>query len=142
MKRPSQELIAEINALAALDARAIKRRYRELLADVPNCSASGVLRGLVAYRLQERFYGVSLSDAVKARLDGSEGSTGRIRPSLGNLGAGSRLVRNWKGKVYEVTIREDGRFEYEGAIYKSLSAIAKRITGTQWNGKLFFGVKK
>ena len=53
---------------------------------------------------------------------------------------GIKLIREFKGKKYEVTVLEKG-FEYNGEIYKSLSAIANKITGTKWNGKVFFGVK-
>ena len=54
---------------------------------------------------------------------------------------GTRVYRDWKGKRYEVFIRDDGKFEYDGTLYRSLSAIAGVITGTHWNGKKFFGVK-
>ena len=46
-----------------------------------------------------------------------------------------------EGKKYEVTALGNGKFEYDGTVYQSLSAIAREITGTRWNGKLFFGVK-
>ena len=55
--------------------------------------------------------------------------------------SGTRLVREWKGKVHEVTITADG-FEYQGETYKSLSPIACRITGTHWSGPAFFGTKR
>ena len=51
---------------------------------------------------------------------------------------GTRLRRDWKGKTYEVFVRDDGKFEYDGAVYRSLSAVATEITGTHWNGKKFF----
>ena len=50
------------------------------------------------------------------------------------------LIREFKGKKYEIKVLENG-YEYGGKIYKSLSAIANYITGTRWNGKVFFGVK-
>lgn len=52
---------------------------------------------------------------------------------------GTKLVREFKGKRYSVTVIPNG-FEYNGRTYKSLSAIANEITGTRWNGKKFFGV--
>jgi len=52
---------------------------------------------------------------------------------------GTRLIREFKGKKYEVTALGNG-FNYNGKVYKSLSAIANEITGTRWNGKKFFGV--
>ena len=51
-------------------------------------------------------------------------------------------MRVWKGAVHEAVRREDGNFEYGGLVYTSLSAVARAITGSRWNGKLFFGVKK
>lgn len=54
---------------------------------------------------------------------------------------GTKLVREFKGKRYEVIALDKG-YEFNGKIYKSLSAIANEITGTRWNGKIFFGVKK
>ena len=54
--------------------------------------------------------------------------------------AGTRLVREYQGIAHTVTARADG-FEYQGRPYKSLSAIARHITGTRWNGLLFFGLR-
>lgn len=56
------------------------------------------------------------------------------------LPAGTKLVREFKGEKYKVRVLDNG-YEYNGKIYKSLSAIANYITGTRWNGKVFFGVK-
>ena len=54
--------------------------------------------------------------------------------------AGTRLIRQWQGVEHCVTVLDDG-FEYEGARYRSLSAIARAITGTRWNGPAFFGLR-
>ena len=56
-----------------------------------------------------------------------------------SIAKGARLIREFKGKQYTVTIISDG-YEYNGKKYKSLSAIANEITGTRWNGRKFFGV--
>ena len=130
----------EIAALESLDARALRRRYAPLVADLPNCALCGVLRATVAYRLQERHYGLSLSPEATAWLDEAVDDK-RAFPDGRKVGSGARLVRIWKGERYEATVRDDGRYEYGGEIYSSLSAVAKAITGTHWNGKLFFGVK-
>ena len=53
---------------------------------------------------------------------------------------GTKLYRIWKGKQYEVMVGKDGKFIFDGETYKSLSAVARKITGTKWNGKKFFGV--
>ena len=56
-----------------------------------------------------------------------------------SISGGTKLVREFKGKRYSVTVIQNG-YEYNGKKYKSLSAIANKITGTRWNGKKFFGV--
>ena len=61
-----ESLKDEIDALDSLDARALRRRYAPLVADLPNCALSGVLRATVAYRLQKRHYGLSLSNEATA----------------------------------------------------------------------------
>ena len=55
--------------------------------------------------------------------------------------AGTRLVREYRGVGHTVTVLADG-YEWEGRPYRSLSAIARAITGTRWNGLIFFGVKR
>ena len=54
---------------------------------------------------------------------------------------GTQLIREWRGVEHKVTVLADG-FEWEGRRYKSLSAVARAITGTRWNGLIFFGVKR
>jgi Protein of unknown function (DUF2924) len=57
------------------------------------------------------------------------------------LKPGTRLVRNWNGTRHSVLVQTTG-YEYKGKIYSSLSQIASEITGTRWNGLVFFGLKK
>ena len=140
MEELPETLKEEIEALDSLDARALRRRYAVILADMPNCALSSVLRATVAYRLQERHYGLSLSKEAIAWLD-EVADDKRMFPDGRKVGSGARFVRIWKGERYETTVRDDGRYEYNGEIYSSLSAVAKAITGTHWNGRLFFGVK-
>ena len=64
----------------------------------------------------------------------------KIKPEL-NIKSGTKFIRQWQGKTHEIEAAGSA-FIYNGESYKSLSAIARKITGTQWNGKLFFGVKK
>jgi len=98
----------------------------------------------LAYRIQELAFG-GLSKETLERLDAladkleSKGS--RHRSSLTNRPiAGTRLIREYQGVEHSVTVRHED-FEYQGRPYKSLSAIARHITGTQWNGLIFFGIK-
>ena len=62
----------------------------------------------------------------------------RFRPQLK---PGTRLMREWQGRTYEVVVLDDG-FSWQGTHYRSLSAIARKITGTAWSGPLFFGLKQ
>lgn len=140
MEELPETLKAEIEALDSLDARALKRRYADIVADMPKCALSSVLRTTIAYRLQERHYGPSLSKEATEWLDEAADDK-RMFPDGRKVGSGARFVRFWKGERYETTVRDDGRYEYNGEIYSSLSAVAKAITGTHWNGRLFFGVK-
>ena len=68
------------------------------------------------------------------------GSAGAFFPSRSEPVAGARLVREWQGGTHEVAVLSVG-YEYRGRMYKSLSAIARTITGTRWNGPLFFGLR-
>jgi hypothetical protein len=54
---------------------------------------------------------------------------------------GTKLIREWQGVMQEVTALADG-YEWQGRRYQSLSAVARAITGTRWNGPLFFGLRK
>ena len=140
MEELPETLKAEIEALDSLDARALKRRYAAIVGDMPSCALSSVLRATIAYRLQERHYGLSLSKEATEWLDEAADDK-RMFPDGRKVGSGARFVRFWKGERYETTVRDDGWYEYNGEIYSSLSAVAKAITGTHWNGRLFFGVK-
>lgn len=137
MEKLPESIQQEIGELDNLDGRKLRRKYGVMLADVDACKSSGLLRQIVAYRLQERFYGISLSSEATEWL--SKGCD-----DLGADGKGpsqARFVRVWKGVSHEVFVLENGRYEHNGTVYKSLSAVARAITGTNWNGKLVFGVK-
>jgi hypothetical protein len=92
---------------------------------------------------EELAYG-GLSEETLERLDALadelEGKAGRRSGLLNRPIAGTRLIREWNGVEHSVTVRHSD-FEYQGRPYRSLSAIAKHITGTQWNGLVFFGLK-
>ena len=106
----------------------------------------------LAYRIQELTYG-SLSERAKAKmaaildssgLDENAGEPRKRRKSAakrnGTPVAGTRLVREWNGRQYEVICVHVG-YEYEGRLYRSLTAVTKAITGTHWNGRAFFGLQ-
>ncbi|WP_390890543.1 DUF2924 domain-containing protein [Tunturiibacter lichenicola] len=99
---------------------------------------------ILAYKIQERAYG-GLSPVASARsqviatslrLQSRSRDEARVR-----FKAGTKLVREWRGKTHEVILNDEG-YHYLGKTYKSLSPIACEITGTRWSGPAFFGTKK
>lgn len=96
----------EISSLDALDARALHRKYPALLQDIPECQVCGVLRAVVAYRLQEKHYGICLTRPVRDWLAASE-KDGRLFDKERGVGASARLVRLCLGTRYEAIVRED-----------------------------------
>jgi hypothetical protein len=101
---------------------------------------------LLAYKLQEQAYG-GLKPEVKRRLRELAAGFNRNPRKAGGkftdsirIKPGTRLIRQWENKTHQVTVGEAG-FEYNGECYKSLSVIARLITGTRWSGPLFFGLR-
>jgi hypothetical protein len=101
---------------------------------------------LLAYKLQEQAYG-GLKPDVKRRLRELAATFSRETKKGGRqftvttrIKPGTRLIRQWEGKTHQVMVIESG-FEYNGEQYKSLSVIARLITGTRWSGPMFFGLK-
>lgn len=105
----------------------------------------------LSYRLQEIAYG-GLSHLARATMqqvladngydeNGFEPTTRRrYRKNRLNLAGGTTLIREWRGKRYQVTVAEGGS-DYEGKLYRSLTGVAKAIIGTHWSGRVFFGVQ-
>ncbi len=141
MKRAKDEGInirLELARLQVMEIDELKDKWRELYErDAPDCGKV-FLRKQLAFRIQElRFGGISASAQVVLE---EIGSTPKVKPNPGGVIPGTRFEREWKGKVCVVIANETG-FEYNGQNYKSLSGAAFAITGTQWNGKKFFGVR-
>lgn len=89
-----------------------------------------LLRQILGYRIQVKLMG-GLSKTDQRRLLGQVGES---------LTQGSHLIRVWNGETHQVTVR-DKIFIYQGKEWRSLSAIARHITGTNWSGPAFFGLK-
>jgi hypothetical protein len=137
-------VVAQLAALKAAPVAELKQRWRDLFDRDPPPYNRRFLENRLAYRIQELAYG-GLSEEAVERLDAIadelEGKAPRRRSSLDTRPiAGTRLIREWKGVEHSVTVRQED-FEYQGRPYKSLSAIARNITGTRWNGLVFFGLK-
>ena len=136
---------ARLAALKAMSTPDLKAQWRELFDAEPPLYNRKFLESRLAYRIQELAYGGLKPETVRRlerlgeELDGGKRDTRRIRADLKPI-AGTRLIREWQGVEHAVTVTADG-FEWQGRPYKSLSAIARAITGTRWNGWVFFGLK-
>lgn len=99
----------------------------------------------IAYQLQAQAFG-ALSSATRERLEhiGAAHSAIKLRARAREIrfAPGTVLLREWGEREHKVTVTAEGRFEYEGTPFKSLTAVARHITGTHWSGPLFFGVNK
>src|SRR5580700_10513150 len=140
----SDTVLAQLAALKSAPIGELKQRWRDLFDRDPPPYNRRFLEDRLAYRIQELAYG-GLSEENVERLDAIadelEGKAPRRRSSLETRPiAGTRLIREWKGVEHCVTVQHED-FEYRGRPYKSLSAIARNITGTRWNGLVFFGLK-
>jgi len=136
---------ARLAALKTTPTPELKNQWRELFGSEPPAFNRRYLESRLAYRIQELAYGGLKSETVKRleslgeQLDGGNITLRRIRADLKPI-AGTRLVREWQGIEQTVTVLADG-YEWQGRPYRSLSAVARAITGTRWNGWVFFGLK-
>ena len=113
------------DALAALPGVAVPPRLR-----------AETLRRLLAYEVQARALGRLTAQERRTLRAVATGKAGR---GAGVASPGTHLVRDWNGRTYRVEVTETG-YVLDGTTYASLSAVAKRITGTAWSGPRFFGL--
>jgi hypothetical protein len=138
-------VLARIAALKTMPAPELRRQWQQLFDTAPPRYNRRFLESQLAYRLQELAYG-GLKPAVLTRLEtlGEQLDGGNIavrgRRADERPISGTRLIREYQGVLHHVTVLQDG-YEWQGRPYKSLSAIARAITGTRWNGLVFFGLK-
>jgi hypothetical protein len=138
-------VLSQLAALKGMSVPDLKARWRELFDIPPPPYNRRFLESRLAYRIQELQHG-GLPDGAVERLDAlaeamTEGRPLQRKGSNARPMAGTRLVRQWQGAEHTVTVRVSD-FEYQGRPFKSLSSIARAISGTRWNGWTFFGLKK
>ena len=147
MRRAIQDATACREALARLpelNLGELRQQWRALYKTEasPHLSRELLVRA-VAYRMQEvALGGLRPGQQRQLRQIAQQfNETGAATtPRRPELKPGTRLVREWQGQTYEVLVLNDG-FSWQGTHHRSLSAIARKITGTAWSGPLFFGVK-
>ena len=147
MSRATQHAAAYREALSRLpelDLGELRQQWRTLYkAEAsPHLSRELLLRA-VAYRIQEVTLGGLRTGPQRQLRQISQQfkQTGAANtPCRPELKPGTRLVREWQGRTYEVLVL-DGGFSWQDTQHRSLSALARKITGTAWSGPLFFGLK-
>ena len=139
-------VLAQLTALKGAPAPVLKAKWRELFDAEPPPYNRRFLESRLAYRIQELAYGGLKKETVERlrvlgkQYDSKPGTRPKGRSDRLPI-AGTRLIREWQGVEHCVMVRGDD-FEYQGRPYKSLSAIARVITGgVRWNGWVFFGLK-
>ena len=133
---------ARVAALPGMTMPELKAMWRDLFdAESPIQNNKQYLVNRLAYRIQEMAYG-GIKPAVRAKLDVMADALDPKAPKQRNDRpvVGTQLIREWKGAEERVTVVANG-FEWQGRRFKSLSAVARVITGTQWNGPAFFGLR-
>jgi|HubBroStandDraft_6_1064221.scaffolds.fasta_scaffold1190038_2 hypothetical protein len=130
-----------IAQLSNLNAKALKERWRTLFGDHPiPRMGRGLMIMAMAYRLQEKVYGglKPSAERVLGRFV-DEHTDGQRLAATRPVGEGSVLIREWRGVRHRVTVDEHG-VVYRDHRYRSLSEVARAITGTRWSGPRFFGL--
>jgi hypothetical protein len=147
MAMTDDSIIREIKALRALSVGELRARWLEVFGEETNCRNKDYLFKRLAYRIQERKYG-GLTEAALARAEelAKDAPIRRRvpppppRPRDPRLPpAGTVLRRRHGGVEHEVTVLDEG-FEYQGEKFATLSQVARKISGTRWNGYGFFGL--
>jgi hypothetical protein len=141
----ARSIVARISALKSMSTPELKEMWNDLFDAAPPAYNRRFLESRLAYRIQEIEYGGLKPDTLErlAALGDRLNASGKISVRRGNHDrpiTGTKLIRQYKGVEHCVTVLDDG-YEYQGRPYKSLSSVARAITGTAWNGWLFFGLR-
>ena len=133
------EVAHEIAGLADLDRPHLVARWQRFYGRPPPPKLSrAMLQKAIAYEIQCTAFG-GLSTATKRAL--RTAASGASSTPTRHFAPGARLVREWNGTVHEVDVVEGG-YLWKGETYRSLTAIARVITGTKWSGPRFFGLER
>ena len=132
--------IANLPKLAMKDLWAVWDKY---FPQRPPHHNRAYVEGRVAYKIQEEALGTTLLVQTQmARIGEAQSNIKTQRGVEVQVIPGTVLVREFDNREHRVTAQANGSFEYEGRRFKSLSGVARHITGTQWSGPLFFGITK
>ncbi len=140
----TENLSVDLERLCTLKPDELAERWRSLFGlDPPARLRRPPLIQALAYRLREKAFG-GLKPATRRVLESLAGDASARRRSIAHsnfqVTAGAVLIREWHGTKHQVTVLKDG-FMFSGKRFRSLSKIAREITGSRWSGPLFFGLK-
>ena len=137
-----RELSQALRALEAASREELIRQWRRFYKSEPLRYASReLLVRAISYAMQEQEFGGLRTPARRELLAIAKGEPMSAQASRIRIKPGARLLREWHGSTHEVIVTDQG-FVWDGATYRSLSAIALAITGAKWNGYRFFGLVK
>ena len=150
----AESIAARISRLERMTTSELRDEWRRVIGGEPRSFNRRFLYKRVAWAVQAKEYG-GLSARAQARLEELLPYTEMWMP-IGRRGLadpppatetttptpGTILTRVYKGRTVAVLVRDDGRFEWDSEAYESLTAVAKAVTGSHWNGHLFFGLRR
>ena len=139
----SADVIGKVAALPSLENDELKKLWIELFDEPAPRKKRDYLIPRLAWRIQELAYG-GLSDNAQDRINRLVRSKEELKPASRRVkrpAVGTKLIREYQGIEHHVTVTRNG-FEYQGRTFRSLSHIAREITGTRWSGPLFFGLTR
>ncbi|UZR28127.1 DUF2924 domain-containing protein [Methylococcus mesophilus] len=136
---------AQVASLPTLPIKDLWTLWDQYFPRRPTHPNRNYLESRIAYKIQEAAYG-GLAPETRRRLEQvgqrhSKIKSRRVSPAI-HLPPGTVLVREWGEQDHKVTVTAEGRFDYAGQSFKSLTAVARHITGTAWSGPLFFGLRQ
>jgi len=134
-------VLRQLAALQKMSLSELQDKWRDLYGSEPPSYGRDFMFRQLAYRLQELFYG-GLKKEIKEVLHKSNTNNRDAKNGKkSDFTIGTQLVRMWNKKEHKISVVQGG-FEYEGQRFRSLTAIAEKITGSHWNGRHFFGLPK
>ncbi len=139
----SADVIGKVAALPSLENDELKKLWRELFNETAPRKKRDYLIPRLAWRIQELAYG-GLSNTSQDRINRLMRGKEQLKPSSNRVkrpAVGTKLIREYQRVEHHVTVTRNG-FEYQGRTFRSLSHIAREITGTRWSGPLFFGLTR
>ncbi len=143
MTTQANGIVAQIAQLPRLPMENLWVLWDEFFDRRPGHHQRTYIESRIAYKLQERAFG-GLPTALRRRLE-KIGETGEVpnqkRRTESQVAPGTVMVREYNGLTYRIMVLDDNRFELDGRPYKSLSAVARAITGSTYSGPVFFGLK-